>query len=71
MPQFFSFYEISERGTSWLGPAVFGIAVQLTGTQRIAILSLIIFFAAVLILLYRTDVRKAILEAGNELPAVI
>jgi len=69
--EYFSFYEISERGTSWIGPIIFGLAVDLTGTQRIAILSLIIFFATGLILLYFTDVRKAILEAGNEVPAVI
>jgi UMF1 family MFS transporter len=69
--EYFSFYEISERGTSWIGPAVFGLAVQLTGTQRIAILSLIAFFAVGSILLYFTDVRKAIVGAGNEVPKII
>jgi UMF1 family MFS transporter len=69
--EYFSFYEISERGTSWLGPAVFGLAVQLTGTQRIAIISLIVFFAVGLALLYLTDIRKAIQEAGNEAPALV
>ncbi len=69
--EYFSFYEISERGTSWIGPLVFGMAVQITGTQRIAILSLIAFFAIGLVLLYTTNVRKAITEAGNELPTVV
>lgn len=69
--EYFSFYEISERGTSWIGPAVFGLAVQMTGTQRIAILSLIAFFVVGLVILYLTDVKKAITEAGNEVPAVI
>lgn len=69
--EYFSFYEISERGTSWIGPLVFGLAVQITGTQRIAILSLVAFFAVGLVLLYTTNVRKAIIEAGNKLPAVI
>jgi UMF1 family MFS transporter len=69
--EYFSFYEISERGTSWLGPVVFGAVRWLTGTQRIAIISLIIFFAAGLSLLYLTDVRKAIKEAGNEAPALV
>ncbi len=69
--EYFSFYEISERGTSWIGPAVFGVAVQITGTQRIAILSLIAFFAVGLVLLYFTDVRKAIVDSGNEVPTVI
>ena len=69
--EYFSFYVISERGTSWLGPAVFGLAVQITGKQRIAILSLIAFFIVGLVVLYFTDVKKAITEAGNEVPAVI
>lgn len=69
--EYFSFYEISERGTSWIGPAVFGLAVQLTGTQRIAILSLIAFFVVGAVLLYLTDVKKAIVEAGNEVPRII
>ena len=42
--EFFSFYEISERGTSWIGPLVFGLANQMFGNLRYAILSLIFFF---------------------------
>jgi UMF1 family MFS transporter len=69
--EYFSFYEISQRGTSWIGPAVFGLAVQFTGTQRIALLTLIGFFAVGLILLRFTNVRRAITESGNRLPAII
>lgn len=69
--EYFSFYEISERGTSWLGPIIFGLVSQFSGTQRLAIISLIIFFAVGLVILYFTDVRKAIAEAGNELPTVV
>lgn len=69
--EYFSLYEISERGTSWLGPVVFALALQLTGAQRISIVMLIIFFVVGLILLALTDVKKAITEAGNELPAVV
>lgn len=69
--EYFSFYEISERGTSWIGPAVFGIAVQITGAQRIAILSLIAFFAIGLALLYVTNVKQAITDSGNKLPSVV
>jgi UMF1 family MFS transporter len=47
------------------------VAVQITGTQRVAIVSLIAFFAIGLVLLYLTDVKKAIIEAGNEVPAKI
>ena len=66
--EYFSLYEVSERGTSWLGPLVFGLALQFTGSYRVAILSVAIFFAAGLILLPRVDVRRAIREAGNPQP---
>jgi UMF1 family MFS transporter len=69
--EYFSLYEISERGTSWLGPVVFALTLQLTGTQRTSIVMLILFFIMGLILLALTDVRKAIREAGNEVPAVV
>ncbi len=66
--EFFSIYEISERGTSWLGPALFGLVNQFMGSLRPAIISLIIFFTVGMIILFTVDVRKAILEAGNEVP---
>jgi UMF1 family MFS transporter len=69
--EYFGFYEISERGTSWIGPLLFGLAVQLTGSQRVAIVSLIIFFVAGLALLSRVDVRRAIVESGNDPGGVI
>jgi len=68
--EFFSFYEISERGTSWVGPLVFGLANQMFGNLRIAILSLIFFFIMGLILLPFVNVTKAIADAkkynGNQ-----
>jgi len=69
--KYFGFYEISERGTSWLGTAAFALAVQLTGSQRIAIVSLIIFFIVGLLLLLTVDVRRAIVESGNDPSGVI
>jgi UMF1 family MFS transporter len=64
--EYFGLYEISERGTSWMGPLVFAIAVQLTGTQRLAIVSLIIFFLLGLLLLSRVDVKQAMVEADQD-----
>ena len=32
--EYFSLYEISERGTSWLGPLLFGLAIQMSGSYR-------------------------------------
>ncbi|MBI3995794.1 MAG: MFS transporter [Nitrospirae bacterium] len=63
--EYFGLYEISERGTSWLGPLLFGLSLQFTGSYRIAIGSLVVFFIAGLVLLSRLDVRKAAAEAGN------
>ena|ERR1700752_1706059 len=63
--EFFSIYEISERGTSWLGPMVFGIANQLFHNLRIAILALIFFFVVGLILLPFVNEKKAIEDAKN------
>jgi UMF1 family MFS transporter len=69
--EYFGFYEISERGTSWLGTLAFAAAVQLTGSQRIAIVSLIIFFVVGLLLLLTVDVRRAIVESGNDPEGVV
>lgn len=66
--EYFSLYEVSERGTSWLGPLLFGLALQFTGSYRIAILSLSVFFLLGLVLLAFVNVRDAVLEAGNEPP---
>ncbi len=69
--EYFGFYEISERGTSWIGPLVFAAAVQFTGSSRVAILSLILFFIVGLLLLLPVNVRKAMLDAGNDPSGVV
>jgi MFS transporter, UMF1 family len=66
--EYFSLYEISERGTSWLGPLLFGLTLQLTGSYRSALASLIVFFVLGFVLLTMVDVRRAIVEAGNPPP---
>lgn len=53
--EYFSLYEVSDRGTSWIGPLLFGLALQLTGSYRVAILSLVILFAIGFALLVRID----------------
>lgn len=69
--EYFSAYEMSDRGLSWLGPLVFGLAYQLTGSYRDAIISLVIFFAVGFALLARVPVRAAVAAAGNPVPARI
>ncbi|MFD9970878.1 MFS transporter [Streptomyces sp. NPDC059011] len=66
--EYFSAYEMSDRGLSWLGPLVFGLAFQLTGSYRAAIISLVIFFALGFVLLARVPVRRAVAAAGNPVP---
>jgi UMF1 family MFS transporter len=60
--EYYSFYEISERGTSWIGPLIFGVMNQSFGSLRPAILSLIFFFIMGLIILPFVNVEKAIAD---------
>lgn len=53
--EYYSIYEISDKGTSWMCPLVFGLAMQFTHSYRLAVLSLIVFFIAGLALLFRVD----------------
>ncbi|MCL5743258.1 MAG: MFS transporter, partial [Acidobacteria bacterium] len=64
--EYFSLYEVSDKGTSWLCPLLFGLALQFTGSYRLAILSLITFFIGGLAVLITVNVRCAVAEAGNE-----
>jgi UMF1 family MFS transporter len=67
--EYYGFYEISDRGTSWLGPLAFGLTYQLTGSYRLAIISLVIFFVAGFAALAALPMRRAVVEAGNTPPA--
>ncbi|MER7969219.1 MFS transporter [Streptomyces sp. NPDC005840] len=66
--EYFSAYEMSDRGMSWLGPLLFGITYQFTGSYRDAIISLVAFFVIGFVLLARVPVRRAIGDAGNPVP---
>ena len=65
---FFGLYEISEKGTSWIGNLVFAVVVGTTGSYRQAILALIVFFVAGMVILLITNTTKAIHQAGNLTP---
>lgn len=62
--EYFSFYEIGERGTSWLAPFIFGLVYQFSGSYRYAILSIVIFFILGLLILLKVDIERAIREAN-------
>ncbi|MEJ5286126.1 MAG: putative MFS-type transporter [Candidatus Kapaibacterium sp.] len=55
--EYFSFYEITEKGSSWIGPLFFGIILQLTKSYRLAILSLILFFLLGIFLLLKVKIN--------------
>lgn len=65
---FFGLYEVSERGTSWMGPLLFSIVIARTGSYRAALLSLIFFFVVGLVVLWLTDTDRGIREAANAAP---
>ncbi len=63
--EYYSFYEVSERGTSWTGPLIFGLANQIFGSLRYGILALIFYFIAGLIVLPFVNVNKAKEDVKN------
>jgi len=65
---FFGIYAISEKGTSWIGPIVFGFFAQISNSYRPAILALIAFFIVGSVILLFTNTAQAIHEAGNVTP---
>ncbi|RSM70901.1 MFS transporter [Actinoplanes sp. ATCC 53533] len=69
--EYYGFYEISDKGTSWLGPLAFGLVFQLTNSYRIGIVSLVVFFIVGGILLAMVPMRRAIVAAGNTPPRLL
>jgi len=68
--EYYSIYEVSDKGTSWLCPMLFGLALQFTGSYRLALLSLVVFFAAGFVVLLRVDVAKGERAVGIDTPVV-
>jgi UMF1 family MFS transporter len=69
--EYFSLYMVSDRGTSWIGPLIFGVVFQATHSYRAAIFSLVGFFVLGFVLLAAVPVRRAIVEAGNTPPLTV
>lgn len=69
--EFYSFYQISDRGTNILGPAALAWAYGVFGSYRLGILVLIGFFVAGGLMLVLTDMRRGIDAVGNEQPRVL
>jgi MFS transporter, UMF1 family len=69
--EYFGFYEISDKGTSWMGPLVFGLSLQMTGNYQIAIVSIVLFFVIGFVALLAIPMRRAIVAAGNTPPRIL
>jgi UMF1 family MFS transporter len=69
--EYFGFYEISDKGTSWMGPLVFGLSLQATGSYQVAIFTIASFFVIGFIALLVIPMRRAIIAAGNTPPHVL
>ncbi|MCX7604025.1 MAG: MFS transporter, partial [Bryobacteraceae bacterium] len=61
--EYFSLYEISDKGTSWVAPLIFALVMQFTGSYQWAIVSLIVFFLSGIAVLARVNVRRGMEEA--------
>ena len=61
--EFFGFYAVSGKFSAILGPLTFGVISYLTGSQRLAVLTIGVFFLLGLALLQRVDEKKGLLAA--------
>ena len=69
--EYFSLFEVSDKGSAFIGSLTLTLALQLTDSYRTAILSLVVFFVLGFVLLAVANLPRAIREAGNEVPAHI
>lgn len=63
--QFYGFYGMSSKFAGIVGPLVFALVSQLTGSSRLGIISLVVFFITGALMLVRVDEKKGIEAAGN------
>jgi UMF1 family MFS transporter len=68
--EFFGFWGVFEKFAGLLGPLLFSVAVETTGSSRKAILSIIAFFVLGALVLMRVDVgegQRAVREENEGL----
>jgi len=64
--EFFGFYDVSSKFAGILGPLLYGVVGQITGSNRLSILSLIVFFVGGAILLLGVKEEEGIRVARDE-----
>ncbi|PKR78256.1 MFS transporter [Halalkalibacillus sediminis] len=63
--EFFGFFAVSAKFSAVFGPFIFAMVGQLTGSTRLGILSLLLFFVVGLVLLQFVDIEKGEKEAND------
>ncbi len=61
--RYFGLYQMSANGSSWAAPFIFGLVAQSSGSVRLAILPLAVFFALAIAVMLTVDVRAGALTA--------
>jgi MFS family permease len=60
---FFSLYQITDKGSAWIGPLLLVLVQQATGSYRWAMSVIAIFFVVALLLLFRVDDERGRIDA--------
>jgi len=63
--ELFGFYSVSEKLAGVVGPILFGLVAQVSGTGRLAVLTLLPSFIVGAIVLMTVDLKKGAERAGN------
>ena len=64
--EFYGFFSVSEKFNTVIGPFLFSIITQITGNGRLAIISLVIFFIAGIIMLRKVNIERGVKRAQEE-----
>ena len=68
--EFFGFFDVGQKFSGILGPAVFGFLAHLLGSSRFSIVALLIFFLGGMLILRMVNIedgRKAARQAEQEM----
>lgn len=65
--EFFGFYGMSSKFAGIVGPLAFALVSQITGTSRLAIVMLVVFFIGGAVLLIRVNEKKGVESASTAL----
>lgn len=64
--EFYGFFSVSEKFNTIFGPLTFAVVKTITGDSRLAIISLVIFFLAGIVILAKVNIERGIQTAKAE-----